>query len=220
MSETLEYELGRPQGRIAHYVSEKLCGSKIVKFLGEGFCGMAFLMENGQVIKVTDQDREYYMSKQLVNNKVDHVNEIYRCIAVMDEDLEEYYVIIQKYVDVEKYQGYIKWMQRNSSGVSMVKGYLREQSEDEITDRYNACINDINERFEYNERKTALMLLEHMKVMMVNLKHKLGYDADDFHYENQGWDEERQQLVMIDLGFSPVPEETERDKPLKIKVNA
>lgn len=96
-------------------VAEYICNSKlgnleIIQELGSGTMGHAFLLSNNQVLKISTQDSEYYVSKSLVgrNEEFPRLNNIHKTFLIKGVQLidwkEEYecYAILQDFLDTDR----------------------------------------------------------------------------------------------------------------------
>lgn len=76
---------------------------KVLKYLGDGNKGEAYLLENGKVLKITIDKEEYSTAMILTNRKLKHIINIYsgwsfNCIY--DEEYSDnLFAIIEGYVD-------------------------------------------------------------------------------------------------------------------------
>ena len=86
------------QNRIA-----KKLNKKVVKELGEGSQGTAYLLNDNTVMKVTKQESEYYTSTDLVGKSYKYICKIYATYRVKHDNTESF-VIIQEFLDTSVYQ--------------------------------------------------------------------------------------------------------------------
>lgn len=185
----------------------KYLGTRIQQSLGDGSCGQAFLLWNGQVLKLTKDATEYHMSKTLVGRPIPHINEVYRCIKVdHTPTMEEYYCIIQKYVQqdtpLHRFAERLE-MDDSSSYTKLIRNYMADQlSWNDMCEELDSIMYNLNpERFGGNKGMLQ-HLFEQWKEIAKYVVHETAYTGNDFFVKNSGWDADRNQLVMFDLGYS------------------
>lgn len=206
---TLREHLKSGEGICAKHIASKYYNTKVVQHLGGGSCGVAFLLGNGLVVKITEQASEYYYNKTLVGKTIDHVNEIYRCLSLMYDDYD-YYAIVQKYVDTQKYYDAVRILYTELGlVVNSLKKFLSGFSTDEeYQDNMEKDMEILKgckpHTLEGIPIDTMLLVANSILKMGYKLKYEADYKGSDFFHDNQGYDEERDQLVMIDLGYSGV----------------
>lgn len=199
-----------PKGEAAQALALHL-GLSIVENLGIGSMGEAFKTSDGKVIKITSDKSEYYTSKTLVGQEIDHVNIIYRCLKIKYQGCERY-AIVQKYVS-QKYRSALKEFDNETCFYSTVQDLTYGCIDD---DEFEEYLEEAQEECEGNE--DFLFFLEQYAGVARNLTHNTEYFGTDFFYRNSGWDEERQQIVAIDLGYSSYNEdEVEDEEAVELK---
>lgn len=184
--------LETPKGRTAVAVARHLYNEKIISTLGKGSQGEAYQMGNGQVIKVTGDITEYNSSREIAGIEIPHVNIIYRCVKVEHSGVVRH-CIIQKYAeqiyrdDVHTFEAYTYF---NEHVKDLIGGVISRAEFDKIYQRKLVeCDGEYDWYFKQYKGIAEGLL-------------KAGYAGRDLFYKNTGWDKDRQQLVMIDLGYS------------------
>lgn len=84
---------------------------KVHKELGCGLFGVAFLLTDNKVLKITRSESEFLSAEKLKGLKLDHIVHIYECWKfqhVNKEESEEYYAILEEFVDVVSDRDLIK----------------------------------------------------------------------------------------------------------------
>ena len=185
----------------------KCLGTRIQQSLGDGTCGQAFLLWNGQVLKLTEDKSEYHMSKTLVNRPIPHVNEVYRCLKVNHTPTSsEYYCIVQKYVQqdtpLHRFAERIE-MDDSSSYTQLIREYMSNRlSWSDMCEEFDIIMHNLNSEKFGGNKGMLQHLFEQWKEIAKYVVHETSYTGNDFFVKNSGWDADRQQLVMFDLGYS------------------
>lgn len=84
---------------------------KVYKELGRGLFGVAFLLTDNKVLKITRNESEFLSAQKLKGLKLDHIVHIYECWKfqhINKEELEEFYAIVEEFVDVVSDRDLIK----------------------------------------------------------------------------------------------------------------
>lgn len=192
-----------PKAECAIAVAKYLYNARITSTLGIGSQGEAYLMSNGQVIKVTSDESEYYSSKLIAGKEIDHVNIIHRCVLVEFKGVKRY-CIIQKYAD-QCHRSTLADFEQDTDAHDIVKNLINGYyDEDEFLEMMDDCYDRCEVDHEW--------LIPQYKGVGFGLL-EAEYSGEDFFYRNTGWDKDREQIVMIDLGYSSegIDEEEEEE---------
>jgi len=183
-----------PKGEAAQALAQHL-GLNITENLGIGSMGEAFKTSDGRVIKITFDQSEYFTSKELVGREIPHVNTIHRCLQIKYRGIERF-AIIQKFVSQEK-RALLRQFENETCFHNSVQDFCYYTLSEESL--YSNA-EDLKE--EYADNEEYLHLIDQYVKVALNLNYQVNYVGTDFFYRNSGWDEERQQIVAIDLGYS------------------
>tara|TARA_R110000823_G_scaffold27044_1_gene78843 strand:- start:112 stop:762 length:651 start_codon:yes stop_codon:yes gene_type:complete len=179
--------------QIADELAEHLC-LEVVECLGEGLQGQAFLMNSGQVLKITNDESEYFVCTSLINKSVKHIYKIYSTyrLRVNGGDL---FGILEERLD--------------TSEVEFLEEFER------VTDFFNFCRKFINGNTHYSPSDFSELRSEADSIIcsypryiffvnqfieMTIASLSVGVTSSDMHANNIG--RKGDHLVLFDLGFS------------------
>ena len=191
----------------ANKVAEEL-GEKIVKELGSGDFGTAFLLESGKVLKLTYDTNEVKVAKKLTKNK-NLFNNImnYYNVGELETESDYRYFILMDYVEplneLEKVAiNVFKELLQFSH--SFYKSVFSEHLMDYIDDQFKPkkisqtrifrnCWDEIPKI-----KQLAIDFIPHIQAIAKDLKlHHI--DQCDFHGNNVGWNKDHTKLIIFDI---------------------
>jgi hypothetical protein len=179
--------------QIADELAEHLC-LEVVECLGEGLQGQAFLMNSGQVLKVTNDESEYFVCTSLINKSVKHIYKIYSTyrLRVNGGDL---FGILEERLDTSEVESLNEFQM--------------------VTEFPNSCMLFINDNTysnpsDYSELRSeadsiiraypkyTFFVNQYLEMTLACLN--VGVSNSDMHSGNVG--RKGDHLVVFDLGFS------------------
>lgn len=87
--------------KIADHIAP-LLETKVEKYLGSGSQGEAYLLSDGKVLKITNQECEYNVSSSIVGKNFDGINNIHKTFSIRTKTSErKYYAILQDFINTE-----------------------------------------------------------------------------------------------------------------------
>lgn len=172
--------------------------TKIVKFLGSGEHGNAYLTDNDRVIKVTTDKSEYDESRRLIGKDPIHLPKIYDCYTVESKNLiTPMWVIYLEYVrHNRKEQEHLWWELVNAFEDDLHLDFMDELSSYQVN---------------HNSTDEMVDLLNHLNIgedvvdyygqiiNMIDEMKKYGIKSIDYGPNNFGF--RNNTLVFFDLGF-------------------
>jgi hypothetical protein len=191
----------------AHKVAEEL-GEKIVKELGSGDFGTAFLLESGKVLKLTFDTNEVNVAKKLTRNK-NLFNNImnYYNVGELETDSDYKYFILMDYVEplneLEKVAiNVFKELLQFSH--SFYKSVFSEQLIDYVNNQFTPKrINQTGLFWKYYDeipkiKQIAINFIPKIQAIAKDLKlHHI--EQCDFHGNNLGWNKDHTKLIIFDI---------------------
>ncbi len=113
---------------ITEYLEKKF-GFVVKKELGSGYYGIAYLLDDGRVLKVTKEANEAITANKMTRRKFEHIANVYKVGSIKTDNVRTFYWILLEYVP---YNG-------NSEFIS-----------DFLKIFYSACKSVYGERFDDN----------------------------------------------------------------------
>ena len=169
-------------------VAKKL-GVRVTSYLGGGSQGHAYLLDNDMVMKLTNQDSEYYVSTSLVGKKLKHICHIYETYKLINVNCDYRYAIIQEYLDTSETcltNEFEIDTNINDRARMMIHYKFSKPSVERFNELYNK-FPDCKAEFD-NYRKVTIACFE------------AGMGYADILYSNLGM--RGDELVLFDLGYS------------------
>jgi len=209
----------------ANKVAEEL-GEKIVKELGSGDFGTAFLLESGKVLKLTFDTNEVNMAKKLTKNK-NLFNNImnYYNVGELETESSYKYFILMDYVEplseLEKNVIYT-YKELLQFSHSFYKSVFSPQLMDYVESQFKPGRNMYTRiLIKYGKSKVqelkqmAIDFIPQIKAIAKDLKlHHI--EQCDFHGGNLGWNKDHIKLIIFDITKPFYPYDTKKQKP-KVK---
>ena len=207
----------------ANKIAEEL-GEKIIKILGSGDFGTAFLLESGRVLKLTFDLNEIDIAKKLSNNRnwFKYVMNYYNVGEL--KDVPDYkYFLLMDYVnplsELEKATINHVYKPLLQFSKSFYKSIFSPQLLDYVLDQFS--IKKIKDNYLLNlytqsqidkMKELAIDFIPHIQNIAKDLKlHHI--EQCDFHAGNLGWNEDQSKLIIFDItrpykphmSFQPTP---------------
>jgi hypothetical protein len=182
--------------------------TKIESYLGEGSEGYAFLLKNGQVLKLTSSSQEYIQSTLLVGRVSKHICRIYKTYRIQDTEFAGFicrYAIIQEFLDTSN-KDYLSELNENTDlflafrlTLHLSSGFegVVEPNEEQI----GRFLEEAEEFLDANPPKDPRLnnLIQQSRDLTEEVT-SISMRNMDFHSGNVGF--RGDDLVLFDLGFS------------------
>lgn len=198
-----------------YQIAEKL-GEEIIQFIGSGAYGYTYATKSGKILKITSDKKEANVAYKLAKNRnwmkyiVNFYNvgrvEITNKIDYLDSNIYEWYILMdylnglteKEELAIDPYQGLIQYKS---------DFYKNITDKEAVMDHLNFYFDESDEANRiasngYNPQEIKKLAINFYP-MIVNIakelkKHKI--QSTDFHSQNIGWDANRKNLVLFDLG--------------------
>lgn len=179
------------EARLFAIAAAKYFGEFLVDELGQGTRGIAWQLTGGKVLKVTEDLTEFNTSLRIEGQKIPHINEVYACKVMKYRGVRRY-VILQKLVDCSEYD--LEAFEKQHRSIFDVQHDVcaYKHSLDLLED-------DVNDSFFTESESFIAEQIVNITKSLVEIVHYRGRDCLPC---NLGWDHQRKQLVMFDLGYS------------------
>ena len=188
-------------------------GKKIVKFLGSGEHGNAYLTDDDKVIKVTTDKSEYFESKKLVGKDPVHLPNIYDCYTVESKKLTtSVWVILLEYVRHYRKDQEFLWYALSDA--------FEDQLSLDLMDELSSL------QVNHNSAKEMVDLMNHLDVpedvldyydqLIAMVEELKEYNITSIDYGPQNLGFKGHILVFFDLGFGDETDFGGKNKTLKI----
>ena len=191
----------------------KQTGHKIVKFLGSGEHGNAYLTDDDKVIKITSDKSEFFESKKLMGKDPVHLPKIYDCYTVESKKLiSPIWVILLEYVEHgRKDQEYLWYTLSDAFEEQLGLDLMDELSSLQVNHNTVDYMVDLLNHLDIPE--DVLEYYDQLISMIEELK-KYGVTSIDYGPQNLGFRDHI--LVFFDLGFGEENDTGGGHKTIKI----
>jgi len=174
----------------AKLIAKKL-NLKITKDLGGGGQGTAHLLKDGRVMKVTEQESEYYTSTERIGKSHPNICEIFEtyrvsydgeeCFAIIQERLNtSCYKALKEFEDATDMQRYARALVRDSEHPETNRNIEKLREDKWIMDNYSEFID--------------------MYENLVDASIEIGIESSDVYCGNIG--KRGKEWVLFDLGYN------------------
>lgn len=187
--------------KIANRVAQER-GTTVIKKLGSGGQGVAYLLSDGTVCKVTGQLEEYNVSSALVGKEYEGINRIYKTYKVNTNVgwNDGYYAIIQEKLNVEnveeeiiEFRGFINSNFDTDYYHDIFNKFVEQGSFN------NVLFKEIRQKVSESEKPFYVDILDQLAIITKSCI-EIGMVNTDMLPCNLGRKDGK--LVMFDLGYS------------------
>jgi hypothetical protein len=187
--------------RIAEQLADHLC-LEIKSFLGKGLQGEAYLTNSGQVLKITNDEEEYYICTSLIGKNVKHIYKIYATYRLL-VDGSTYFGILEERLNTSE-EKLLDTFQSDSEFIPLCHKFIRGGlSTSELIGVAQKVVVEYP-KYSFYVNQFILMAIASKEV---------GVTISDMHSGNVG--RKGDHLVLFDLGYSG-SEFTEEGETLSI----
>lgn len=199
-----KFKFNKPIFKTAKIISSQF-GYKLLRYLGKGDYGYAFLLNDDKVLKITSDIREVNYVMRNLNVKKDGII-TYRKIVKISNNLikNDSYGILLDYAEPlskEDKKIYMEFYIHFYYFYEIMEDIYIENMEDEIEDLIinwkNKYINDFNQEDIFKDKERVRYLISKLIKLGKNLK-KNKIDWEEAHVNNIGWDKNGD-LVFFDV---------------------
>lgn len=218
MNKIFEYHGSAPSNVIKnriYEIAEKL-GEEITNFIGSGAFGYTYATKSGKVLKITSDQNEAKVSYKLAKNRnwMKYIVNFYSVgrieftnkVNYLDSNIYEWYILMdylnglteKEELALDPYQGFIQYK---------LDFYKNIMNKEDVMDHLNWYYDESHESNNiaskgYDPQEIKKLAIDFYP-MIINIakelkKHRI--QSTDFHSQNIGWDRNRKNLVLFDLG--------------------
>lgn len=171
---------------------------KVIKFIGSGEHGDAYLTEDDKVVKITTDKSEYDESRKLMNKDSLHLPTIYDCFTVESKRLTRpLWIIVLEYLKHNREEQEYLWYELSDAFEEQLKLDLLE-----VIESYQVNTLSTDDMVDYmNHLNIKEEILDYYGqiISMIDEMKKYGIKSIDYGPNNFGFRGDT--LVFFDLGF-------------------